>query len=106
MRTWCLGLGAALLALSLSRIAAADERCMWQNTFYGPGATSCQHGTQARCVHGVWELTGEQCADDAADPSGEEAEPGVADPSVGEPRVREPAARPEAAPQVPPVGND
>jgi hypothetical protein len=70
--------------------AQADDRCMWGGTFYGPGAMSCQNGQQARCVDRAWKMTGEGCAGQAADPSGEENQPGVAEPRVAEPPVVQP----------------
>jgi hypothetical protein len=72
-----------LAVLSASRIAAAGAQCMYNQRFYGPGAMSCQNGSQAQCVGGSWKMTGEQCADQAPDPSGEENQPGVVQPPVG-----------------------
>jgi hypothetical protein len=44
---------------------------------------TCQAGAQAKCVDGRWKMTGEQCADQAPDPSGEENQPGVVQPPIG-----------------------
>jgi hypothetical protein len=81
--TVVLGLGVLLVAGK----AGADDDCPWKGSLYGEGAMSCQAGAQARCVDGRWKLTGSQCADQAADPSGEEDEPAVREPSVAQPSV-------------------
>lgn len=70
-------------ALAAGQIAAADDRCMWAQTFYGQDALSCQRGTQMKCVDGRWKPTGAQCADDPGVPTGEENQPGVVQPPVG-----------------------
>jgi hypothetical protein len=80
MRYAVLVMGAVL---SAGGIATADAQCMYNQRFYGPDAMSCQNGSQARCVDGTWKMTGEQCADQAPDPSGEENQPGVVQPPVG-----------------------
>lgn len=87
MRTWTIVAGLGVL---LAGWARADQQCMWGGRFYAPGAVSCQNGSQAKCGAGTWQMTGERCAGQAADPSGEEDEPGAGEPAVA----------------VPPVGND
>jgi hypothetical protein len=81
MRTWHVVMMA--LAVLPAGTAVADEQCMYGGTFYGPGAMTCQAGAQAKCVDGRWKMTGEQCADQPADPSGEENQPGVVQPPIG-----------------------
>lgn len=103
MRTWCVALVLGMLAAA--RVGAADARCMYGGQFYGPAAMTCQAGVQAQCVEGRWKLTGAQCAGQAADPSGEESEPGVVAPRVGEPRVVEPGVGSVTPPRVPPAGD-
>jgi hypothetical protein len=82
MRTWHVVV-MALAVLPAGRAVAADAQCMYGATFYGPGAMSCQAGAQAQCVDGRWKMTGSQCADQAADPPGEENQPGVVQPPIG-----------------------
>jgi len=84
MSTIVLGLGIILV----SRSAGADDGCAWNGSLYGDGSTSCQAGAQARCADGRWKLTGSQCAGEAADPAGEENEPGVREPDVVQPPVK------------------
>ena len=81
MRTWHVAM--VLVGLAAGRAAAADAQCMWNQRFFGPGAMSCQNGRQAQCVWGTWKMTGEDCADQARDPAGEENQPGVVQPPVG-----------------------
>jgi hypothetical protein len=85
MRMWGVVVGLGVL-LAGGR-ADAGERCMWGGSFYDAGAMSCQAGAQARCVEGRWTLTGSQCAGAAADPAGEENEPGATEPPVVQPPV-------------------
>lgn len=69
--------------LAVAGPAAADvPQCMWGGRFYGPQAISCQNGQQSRCVDGRWQKTGSECAGGAADPSGEEDQPGVVRPPL------------------------
>jgi hypothetical protein len=82
MRAWHAALS-ILAILPTSGAAAAEVRCMYGGQFYGPGAMSCQAGAQAQCVDGSWKMTGSRCADQAADPPGKEAQPGVVQPKVG-----------------------
>ena len=82
MRLWHVTL-MTLVVLPVGGAVAADTRCMYGGQFYGPGAMSCQAGAQARCVDGSWKMTGSECADQKADPSGKEAQPGVVQPRVG-----------------------
>ena len=103
MRTWSLMLIVGLLPAGS---ALADTRCMWGGTFFGTGAMSCQAGAQAQCVDGRWKMTGSDCAGQAADPSGEERQPGVVEPRVGDPGVVEPGVGSMKPPSVPPVGDD
>ncbi|HWP65850.1 MAG TPA: hypothetical protein VNO26_08070 [Candidatus Limnocylindria bacterium] len=50
---------------------------MHARQFYDQGATTCERGAQMKCVDGRWQATGGECAGQAADPSGEETQPGV-----------------------------
>lgn len=81
MRVW--QVVAFVGVLSAGQGVRAESRCMYANQFYGPGASSCQQGVQKKCVDGRWEPTGAHCADQPADPTGEEAQPGVVQPPVG-----------------------
>lgn len=103
MRTWTIVVGLGVL---LAGWARADQQCMWGGRFYDSGAESCQNGSQWKCVSGMWHLSGERCAGQAADPSGEEDVPAVAEPAVAEPSVGDPGVGGPGAPSVPPVGND
>ena len=66
---------------------------------------SCQAGAEAQCVNGSWKLTGSECAGQAADPSDEEAEPGVVGPRVGEPQVVQPGVGSAKPPSTLPGGD-
>ena len=103
MRTWYLA--PMLGAIFVARIAVADVRCMYGGQFYGPGSMSCQAGAEAQCVNGSWKLTGSECAGQAADPSDEEAEPGVVAPRVGEPQVVQPGVGSARPPSTSPGGD-
>ena len=72
----------ALGMLVAVRVARAQTQCMWGGRLYGAQAMSCQNGRQAQCVDGQWKMTGEDCAGVAADPSGEENQPGVVQPPL------------------------
>lgn len=95
----------ALVLGVLPIAAAAEDQCTYNWVFYPPGGKTCQDGVQTKCVDGKWQPTGEQCADEAGDPTGEETQPGVAEPRVKDPRVVEPGVRGVTPPSVPPVGD-
>ncbi|HXJ33954.1 MAG TPA: hypothetical protein VMS22_07910 [Candidatus Eisenbacteria bacterium] len=104
MRTM-LGVVLALSVLAAGTAAAAETQCTYNHVFYNNGSTTCQNGTQTVCAAGTWKPTGERCADNPGDPTGEETKPGVNAPRVREPRVGEPSAGAVPTPRVPPINN-
>ena len=75
--------------------ARGEEKCMYAQQFFSPGAVSCQSGAQYRCTGGSWQAVGSDCSD--VNPGldqpailvapGNQA-PGVRQPGMpGEPRV-------------------
>lgn len=86
--------GAVVVMLS-GGVARGDERCMYAGQFFSPGAVACQSGRQFRCVAGVWQAVGSDCADrDAA-----VDQPAILD----DPGDQAPAVRQPAVPGEPPV---
>ena len=88
------------LVMTAGSAGAGEVRCMYGGKFYGPGAVSCQAGSQAQCVDGTWNPLGLDCADEGAGTGGMREQPGV--PQVGEGWVAPPAAPPTPG-DAPPV---
>ena len=89
-----------LWTLAVVPIAAADERCIFDGSFYASGSVRCNEaGSQERCVGGSWKPLGLDCADEGAGAPGIPEDPGVprdavdAPPRAIMPPVREPAVR-------------
>jgi hypothetical protein len=89
--------GTLLLALVMTAgsAGAGEVRCMYGGQFYGPGAVSCQAGSQVQCVDGRWNPLGLACADEGAGTGGMREQPGV--PQAGD------GAVPPAPRDAPPV---
>jgi hypothetical protein len=82
---------------------AVAAPCSYRMQAFSEGTTSCQSGTQFRCVGGKWENVGTQCADEDPGAAGVNVDPGVREPRVREPGVGEPSVQQPAVPTEPRV---
>jgi hypothetical protein len=90
------------IVLGTASVAAAAP-CSYRMQAFSEGTTSCQSGTQFRCVGGSWQNVGTQCADGDPGDAGVRVDPGVNQPKVREPGVREPSVQQPGAPTEPRV---
>jgi hypothetical protein len=97
-----LPLVAFALVVGATSVAAAPL-CSYNMRAFSEGTTTCQSGTQFRCVGGKWESVGTQCADEDPGDAGVRLQPGVNEPTVREPVVREPSVKQPAPPTEPKV---
>jgi hypothetical protein len=87
-----------MLVLEARQAPGQGSQCTYANQYFNSGSTSCQNGTQYRCVAGRWEANGLACADTGVDEGQPElnvdpsrSDPSVRQPGVGESGVRQPA---------------